>query len=176
MASESYLIEKIWSLCLKRKQQFLLSLKNWWSMAYTVCNASIQMMSKIYHQSNLTPHWYQSDIIATTFCQGVSKTFDESVVAMVTDIWCHWCRSMADSIKSLEIWWSMTDVFSGSWQTNSVEFSMTLIFNDFINWNSFNRNLSFSQINIFSKSFNSVLRWGGSNSASPCGCFCLYVT
>ena len=36
-------------------------------------------------------HW--DDIL-----QGFNKTFDNSVVAMVTDLWRHWCRSMADSI------------------------------------------------------------------------------
>ena len=33
------------SVCLKKQQQFLMSLKNWWNMAYTVCHASLQMMS-----------------------------------------------------------------------------------------------------------------------------------
>ena len=52
----------------------------------------------------------QNDVIGTTFCQkGLSKTFDNSVVAMVTDLLRHWCGSMADSIKSLKISLSMAD-------------------------------------------------------------------
>ena len=43
--------------------------------------------------------------VKVTLCKrhsakGLSKTFDNSVVAMVTDLWRHWCRSMADSMKS----------------------------------------------------------------------------
>ena len=47
---------------------------------------------------------------------------------------------MADSIKSLKIWWSMAD-------------NVHQIFSDFINCNSFNSNLSFSQTNIFLSHF-----------------------
>ena len=41
--------------------------------------------------------------------KGLSKTFDYSVVSMVTNLWRHWCRRTADSIKSLKMWWSMAD-------------------------------------------------------------------
>ena len=43
---------------------------------------------------------------------------------------------MADRIKSLKVWWSMSAM-------------LHQIFNDFINCNFFNRNLSFSQTNNF---------------------------
>ena len=39
--------------------------------------------------------------------KGLSKTFDNSVVAMVTDLCRHWYRGMADSIMSLKNWWRM---------------------------------------------------------------------
>ena len=63
---------------------------------------------------------------------------------MATDLWRHWCISMADSIKS------------ENWVRHQ-------IFNVFMSWNSFNNNLSFSQTS-FPKSLNSGLispRTGG---------------
>ena len=55
-------------------------------------------------------------------------------------------RSMADSVKSLKILWSMAD--------NVMSAMLRQTFNDFIH--SFNRNISFSRTNNFPKSFNFV--------------------
>ena len=41
-------------------------------------------------------------IVEMTF-KGLSKTVDNSLVAMVADLWRHWCRTMTDTIKSLKI-------------------------------------------------------------------------
>ena len=71
----------------KTKTQFLLSLKNGWSMAYTDCHAPIQMTPQIYHHSN-----YDVTLMSKCRCgddilpMGLSKTFDNSVVPMVTDL------------------------------------------------------------------------------------------
>ena len=52
--------------------------------------------------------------------KGLSKIFDKSVVAMVTGLSRHWCRSMLDGTKSS----------GGAWQSMSAmrnKFSMTLL-------------------------------------------------
>ena len=81
--------------------------------------------------------------------KGHSKTFDSSIVAMVTYLWHHWCRSMADSIKSLKILWSMVEKKSAM---------LHQIFSDFINWNSFNKNLKFFS-NIYFFASHLILCW-----------------
>ena len=89
-------------------------------------------------KANITSHWYKSDVAAGPHsAKGLSKTFDNFVVAMVKNLWCHWCRNMAGRIKSLKLWWSLVSAM------------LHQIFNDFINCNFFNRNLSFSNTGNF---------------------------
>ena len=63
---------------------------------------------------------------------GLSKIFDNSVVAMVLDLWHHWCTSIADSIKALKILWSMADIIENLAEygrqclPRTTKFSMTL--------------------------------------------------
>ena len=92
-------------------------------LLYKWCHRSILIAS-------MMSHLCQSDIIEMTFC----KTFDNSAVAIVTDLWHHWCWSMAESIKSLKLWWRMAHNVCHASQN----------FSDFINWNAFNRNLRLS--------------------------------
>ena len=118
---------RLWSRGIK---QFLMSLKNWWNMAYTFCHAPIQITSNNIIIATMTSHC-QSDVTAEPHsAKGLCKTFDNFVVAMVIDLRCYRCRSMADRIKSLKVWWSMSAM-------------LHQICNDFINCIFFNRNLSF---------------------------------
>ena len=69
------------------KNQFLMSKKIWWSMAFTACHAPIKMTPKIYLHSNYD---FTIDVRATSSrphsIKGLSKTFDNSVVATVTSM------------------------------------------------------------------------------------------
>ena len=104
-------LKKIRSLCFKKKKEtFLISLKNWWSRIYTVCYTPIKMMSSKYHHSIYDVTLMSVMSSGRHSAKGLSKTFGNSKAAMVTDLWCHWCRSMADSVKSLKIWWSMAEI------------------------------------------------------------------
>ena len=85
-------------------------------------------------------HKWDDDIISVTIATRESPTVVLSIlmewipndvtlmtiVAMVTDLWCHWYRSMADSVCH-----------------------MPSIFNDITNWNSFDSNFRFSKTNKF---------------------------
>ena len=86
------------------KKQFLMSLKNWWNMAYTVCHAPINVINNIIIAA--MSHC-QSDVTAEPHsAKGLCKTFANFVVAMVIDLWCHRCTSMADRIKSFKAFFS----------------------------------------------------------------------
>ena len=63
-----------------------MSFKSGWSVAYTICHAPVQMTLQIYHHSNYDVNLMSSDAIGTAICHGLRKIFDNSVVAMVTDI------------------------------------------------------------------------------------------
>ena len=88
--------------------------------------------------------WCHIDVKVTSLgrhsAKGLSKTFDNSVVAMVTDQWHHWCRSMVDSIVITNL------EGHGHAPPN---FSMTL-------WTEIISTVFLKQI-IFLKSFNSML-------------------
>ena len=72
-----------------------MSLKNQWS-----CGLPWSYINDVI---DLSPQqlWRHIDVKTTSsrrhFTKGLSKTFYNSVVTTVTDLWRHWCRSMADS-------------------------------------------------------------------------------
>ena len=59
-----------------------MSLETWLSMTYTVCRAPIQMTSYIYNHIIIDVKVASS---RRHSAKGLSKTFDNSVIAMVTD-------------------------------------------------------------------------------------------
>ena len=78
-------------------------------MAYTVYLAHIELTSYIHIIATMTSHLCQVTSTGGHSAKGLSKTFDNSVVAMVIDLLRQWCRIMVGSNEPLKIWWRMAD-------------------------------------------------------------------
>ena len=85
---KNYMLGKIWSFCLKN-----FSLKCHWKFGRVWHTLSAMLLYQWHHRyvtiTTMTSYWCLSDITEITFCQGIKYTSFNSIVSMVTDLWCH---------------------------------------------------------------------------------------